>query len=168
MYEFIVPQFDKMLNNFFQLFDKAEQYAAAKKFDVNLLLAMRLSPDQFPFARQVQASCFTAMGGVALLCGKQPHKFDNDESTLDQLRQRVQASIDFLKTVTKEEFAGWEQRKIPIYFNPGTFLYGDEYLQQLTLPNFYFHFTTAYSILRHNGIDVGKADFIGHLDFKNL
>jgi hypothetical protein len=167
MYYSTVPQFIKMLNNMNTLFDKAKQNADARKYDVNVLLQTRLAPDQYPFVKQVQVVCDNAKGCGARLAGKEIPKHEDNETTLEQLRERVAKTISFLKTLRADDFRGAEDRKVEMPWMPGKILNGQEYVNELALPNFYFHYTTAYSILRASGVDVGKMDYLGNLPFKD-
>ena len=166
MYEMTVPQFVKMLNNLSLLIDKAGDYAQAKKFDVEVLLNSRLAPDQFPFTRQIQISCDTAKLAVSRLTGKEAPQHPDTEKTLAQLKERIASTISFLKDFNEKDFSEAKERRISQPRWEGQYLTGLEFIQQHAIPNFYFHMTTAYSILRHNGVDVGKKDFLGPMPFK--
>ncbi|PTL77229.1 DUF1993 family protein [Vitiosangium sp. GDMCC 1.1324] len=162
-YDVTVPAFIRILSQTHRWFDKAKAHADQKKYDVNVLLPARLAPDQFHFARQIQGLSDQIKGAVARLAGVQPPSFEDNEKTVDELRARVDKTIAFLKTLKPEQFQGAAERTITLPFIPGKGLKGSDYLTVFVLPNVYFHATTAYAILRHNGIDVGKADFIGDL-----
>lgn len=166
MYNHSIPQFIKMLSNTSNYFTKLLQHAEAKKYDPNILMQARLAPDQFPFVKQVQVACDFAKGAAARLAGKEVPKFEDNETTIEQLKARVDKTVAFLKTIKTTDFQGAEERRVDIFFLPGKYLPGFEYLNEFALPNFYFHLTTAYSILRHNGVDVGKTDFIGNCNFR--
>lgn len=166
-YEFI-PQFSKMLNNLSALLNKAQAYAEQKKFDVSNLLNARLAPDQFNFTRQVQMTCDTAKNYAAKLTGKEAPKHEDTEVTLAQLQERLQKTISYLSSVTADEFKGWQDRKVTNPRREGKFLPADEFAMQHAIPNFYFHLTTAYSILRNNGVDVGKKDYLGDIKYRDL
>lgn len=156
-----IAQFAKMLRNLDRWIEKTTTYAEAKKFDVNNLVTARLAPDQYPLVRQVQACCDQAKFAAAYLSGKEAPKHPDTETTMAELRQRIAACLGFLESVKAEELAGFEDRKVSPPWMHGKWLKGDHYLAQLAIPNFYFHVTTAYSILRSNGVDVGKMDFLG-------
>jgi uncharacterized protein len=166
MYNVTVPLFIKALSNMSAILDKAVLYAEEKKFDVSYLLQSRLFPDQFPFIRQIQVASDSAKGAAARLAGIEPPKMEDNESTVEDLKERIEKTIDFLKTLTPEQINGSEDKKISIWFIPGKYLTGLEYITEMVLPNFYFHITTAYSILRHNGVSIGKSDYLGQLSLK--
>lgn len=165
MYAITAPEFVKMLNNLSHWIDKAEKHAAAKKYDMSVLLHSRLAPDQYDFIEQIQSACDAAKFCCARLTGKEPPKHEDNEETLDQVRQRIHTVITYLKTFQPNDFKGWEERVVSIPFFEGKKFRGEDYAAQLGIPNFWFHITTAYAILRHNGIDVGKTDYLGELKF---
>lgn len=162
-----IAQFAKMLRNLDRWIEKSTAYAETKKFDVNNLVTARLAPDQYPLVRQVQACCDQAKFAAAYLSGKEAPKHPDTEQTMPELRQRIAACLGFLESVKAEELAGFEDRKVAPAWMHGKWLKGDHYLSQLAIPNFYFHVTTAYAIFRHNGVDVGKMDFVGGLPMKD-
>ncbi len=166
IYALTNTQFVRMLENFSGVLDKAEQYAQAKKFDFSVLMESRLAPDQFNFTRQVQILCDTAKRGAAFLTGKEAPAHADTEKTLPELRARVDSVIAYLKSFSPRDFDGAATRKVSQPRWEGQYLTGDEYVLHHVVPNFYFHFTTAYSILRHNGVDVGKKDYLGKMPFK--
>lgn len=162
MYQASVPVFQKMLKNLDGILDKAAASAEARKFDPAVLLNARLAPDMYPFTRQVQIATDHAKGGPARLAGLEPPKFEDNESSFGELKARVARVQSYLATLTPAQIDGSEERKIVLKFGPREFEFvGLPYLTQFALPNFYFHYTTAYAILRHNGVDVGKRDFVG-------
>lgn len=167
IHDMIIPQFIKTLESVNNYFDKAQKHADLKKYDVNVLLNERLTPDQWTFTRQIQVACDTAKGTAARLAGKVPPVHEDTEKTIPELRNRIQKVVSYLKTFKAEDFQGWEERHIDIWFKEGKYLDGFECLTQMALPNFYFHLTTAYAILRSRGVDVGKMDFLGSLPFKD-
>jgi hypothetical protein len=167
MYNVTVPLFVKALSNMSAILDKAAFYAEEKKFDVSYLLQSRLFPDQFPFIRQIQIASDVAKGAAARLAGIELPKMEDNETTVVELKKRIEKTINFLQTLKPDEIDGSEDKKISIWFIPGKYLTGFEYITEMVLPNFYFHITTAYSILRHNGVVIGKADYIGELNFKD-
>jgi hypothetical protein len=166
LYDITITQFVKGLNQLSTFFDKASQYAEAKKFDVEVLLNGRLAPDQFNFIRQVQIACDTAKLGVSRLTGKEAPVNDDSEKTLDELKARVASTITYLGKFSEKDFADAASRSITTPRWDGQYLTGSEYVLNHVLPNFYFHITTAYSILRANGVDVGKKDFLGKMPFR--
>ena len=165
-YEMTVPQFTKMLRNLDGLLLKGLAYAETKKFEMEVLLQTRLAPDQFNMIRQIQIACDTAKLGVSRLTGKDAPAHDDKETTLPQLRTRIQETIAYLNSITPKDFDGAAERKVTTPRWEGKYLNGHEYLAQHMIPNFYFHITTAYAILRNNGVDVGKKDFLGEMPYK--
>ena len=154
-----VPQYSKMLKNLDHWLDKAEEHAKAKKFDVETLVHARLAPDMYSLDRQIQSACDTAKFSAAYLSGKEAPAHPDTEKTIAELRARIRSCRAFLETVTSAD--GAEERRVAPKWMQGKWAKGGEFLVQMSLPNFYFHVTTAYAILRHNGVDVGKQDFIG-------
>lgn len=167
-YQLTVVQFSKMLNNLAAILTKAEQAAQAKKYDLSVLLNARLAPDQFNLIRQVQIACDTAKLGVARLAGvvDSAPKHADDETTLAELQQRIAETLAYLATFTPEMLAEAAERKISQPRWEGKYLTGEEFALQHAVPNLYFHVTTAYAILRHNGVDVGKKDYLGAMPYK--
>jgi uncharacterized protein len=166
LYDLTVPQFTKMLRNLNAILGKAAAHAEAKKFDMNVLLNSRLAPDQFNLSRQIQIACDTAKLSVARLTGKDAPVHDDNEVQLPQLKARIESVISFLGTFSKADFTGSEERKISQPRWEGKWLNGHEFLIQHAIPNVYFHITTAYSILRHNGVDIGKKDYLGEMPYR--
>ena len=158
-----MAQFAKALRNIERWLDKAAAHAEAKKYDVNNLMTMRLAPDQYPFVRQVQATCDSAKYAAAYLAGQQAPSHPDTEKTMAELRQRIRTCKDYLATFTREDFEGAEERRCAHEWMGGKGMRGGDYLDHLALPNFHFHIVTAYSILRHNGVELGKTVFIGQL-----
>jgi len=167
MYKMTVPLFTKSLNNLHSILDKALQHAETKKFDVEVLLNSRLAPDQFHFIRQIQIACDTAKLCVARLTGKEAPSHADTEKTLPELKARLQDTIKFLNSVSASDFAGSEEKKITTPRWENKHLLGMDYVTHHALPNIYFHVTTAYAILRHNGVDIGKKDYLGDLPFRS-
>ncbi|TGK05173.1 DUF1993 domain-containing protein [Leptospira langatensis] len=167
MYELTNTQFIKVLGNLTRFIEKGEAYAGSKKFDVEVLLNSRLAPDQFHFIRQVQSSCDTAKLGASRLTGKQAPVHEDTEKTLSEIKFRIEDVIRFLRTFTEADYNEAASNKISLPRWEGKFLSGAEYAIHHMIPNFYFHITTAYDILRHNGVDVGKRDYLGELPLRN-
>jgi hypothetical protein len=167
LYEYSVPPFKKMLSNVEKWLERAAVHAQGKSFDVNVLVGARLAPDQYPLVRQIQSACDSAKFASARLAGKVPPKHPDTEQTIDELRARLRTCIAWLGTLTPGDFAGAEGRVIALPFLAGKVMVGRDYLTEMALPNFYFHVTTAYAILRHNGVNVGKSDFIGDLSLRD-
>ena len=163
MYTVSVPVFIQHLNGLNTVLDKAASWAAARKANETDLLNMRLSPDMFNLARQVRAATDHALNAAARLSGKEPLKFANDETTIPQLKDRIVKAIDYLKSVKQLEIDGTETKDIKITFPSGQTrqFTGQSLLLGNSLPNFYFHTTTAYDILRQCGVEIGKRDFMG-------
>ena len=165
MYQASVPVFIRMLTNLNVILSKAAAHAQAKKIDDSVLLNARLFPDMLPFTKQVHIATDFARGTVARLAGLEVPVFEDNEKTFAELMARVERTLEYLRTFKPEQIDGSEGREIvrPIGGQPKKFT-GINYLLQFALPNFYFHATTTYAILRHSGIEVGKMDFIGALD----
>ena len=163
LYSATVPQLQKMLENLDKWLQKAEAYAETKKFDANTLVAARLAPDQYPLVRQVQAACDQAKYAAAYLSGKQAPSHPDTEKTFDELRQRIHKCLSFLESVPAKDLAGAEERKVAPPWLGGRWLRGDDYLAHVAVPNFFFHATMAYALLRHNGVSLGKRDYLGQL-----
>lgn len=166
LYDLTVPQFKKMLHNLSLIMDKAAAYAETKKFDSEVLMNSRLAPDQFNFIRQVQIATDTAKLCAARLTGKEAMKHDDTEKTLPELKGRIESVLGYLNTLKPEDFKGSEEKHISQPRWEGKFITGREYVLEHALPNLYFHVTTAYSILRHNGVEIGKKDYLGPMPFK--
>ncbi|GAB3472811.1 DUF1993 domain-containing protein [Massilia terrae] len=162
MYEAAVPVFRQMLESLSAVLDKAEAHAAARKIDTAALLQARLYPDMFPLTRQVQIAADFAKGASARLAGVEVPRYDDTEQTFGELKQRIAKTLAFIDTLPREAIEHSEEREINLTVggNPMQFK-GQQYLLRYALPNFYFHTTTAYAILRHNGVEIGKRDFIG-------
>src|SRR5207253_10466232 len=144
------------------LLDKAAAHCEAKKIEPAVLTTARLFPDMFALARQVQIACDTAKGAVARLAGAEIPKHEDSEQTFAELKARIAKTLDFIESVKPERIDGSEEKEIVLPMRSGERRYkGMQYLLGFAYPNFYFHITTAYNILRHNGVEVGKQDFIG-------
>ncbi len=165
MYNVTVPEFKRSLLVLRAILVKAEAFAEEKKITDGVLLGAYLAPDQFPLVKQVQIACDNAKGTSGRLAGVGLPKMEDNETTLKALEERIDKTVAFLDTLRDVQFEGSEERDIPIYFFPGKTLSGLEYVNTLGLANFYFHLTTTYLILRHNGMNIGKADFMGAVEF---
>jgi hypothetical protein len=162
MYQAAVPPSIRSLTNLVAILEKAVAHCEAKKIDPVVLVNARLFPDMFPLSRQVQIATDVAKGGAARLAGQDPPAYEDKESTFAELIARVQKTIVFLKTFREEQFAGCEDKTITLKMRSGDRkMQGLPYVQSFVLPNVYFHVTTAYNILRHNGVEIGKQDFLG-------
>lgn len=166
LFEMTVPQFIRTLNNLVSFMDKAETYAKTKGFDVNVLANDRLAPDMFPFTKQVQIACDTAKLCASRLSGKDAPVNDDSEKTFEDLKGRIKNTVKYLETFKASDFEGAETKHITQPRWEGKYLTGKEYVIHHAVPNIYFHTTTAYAILRHNGVDIGKKDYLGELPFK--
>jgi len=162
MYQASAPRFVNTLKNLSVILDKAQAHADAKKIDPRVLTAARLYPDMFPMSRQVQSACDTAKGAVARLAGVEVPVHEDTEQTFEELKARIAKTITFIETIQPAQVDGSEDREVVLKFRSGEVKFkGMQYLLGQALPNFYFHATTAYDILRHNGVEVGKRDYIG-------
>jgi hypothetical protein len=162
MHSASVPVFARMLGNLNQWLVKAEAHAAARKFDPAVLFGARLAPDMLPLSKQVQIACDGAKFAVARLAGVDAPKFDDSEATLAELRERVDQTIAFVQSVAVAQIDGSEERDITVPRRDGPMvLKGEIYLKHWALPNFFFHVTTTYALLRHNGVELGKSDYLG-------
>ncbi|HZF49754.1 MAG TPA: DUF1993 domain-containing protein [Polyangiaceae bacterium] len=168
LYDISIPQMARVVGQVHRWLDKAQSYAEQKKFDPQVLLTARLAPDQWPLSRQIQIITLAPQRLGALLRGLPPPSPEESETTLPALRERVDAALEHLKALKPEEFQGAEERVIPLFFMPGKGMKAQEFVVQFALPNFYFHAVTAYAILRHNGVDVGKMDFLGELNLLDV
>jgi hypothetical protein len=148
------------------MMDKAAQNSVERKFEMDVLLNSRLAPDQFNFIRQVQIACDTAKFYAARMTGKEAPVNEDTEKTLPELKARIETVIGYLNSFKAEDFKGAEERKISQPRWEGKYLTGFEFATQHAIPNVYFHVATAYSILRHNGVPVGKKDFLGEMPYK--
>jgi hypothetical protein len=162
IYTASVPVFVRMLDNLDHCLGKAVAYAEARKFDPAVFMTARLAPDMFALPRQVQIASDAAKGCVARLAGVEIPKFEDTEASIDELRQRIRKTIDFMKSVQAEKFEGADSRPVEIALRSGTLNFtGEDYLRFFAMPNFFFHVTTTYALLRHNGVDLGKMDYLG-------
>jgi uncharacterized protein len=165
MYQASVPVLIKMLTNLKAILEKAAAHAQAKKIEESVLLNARLYPDMFPLITQVHIATDFARGTGARLAGKEPPSYEDNETTFAELIARTERTLDYLRALKPGEIDGSEAREIvrKLRAGPKTFS-GINYLLQFAMPNFYFHTTTTYAILRHSGVELGKNDFIGSLD----
>ena len=162
MYQASAPVFDKMLNNLAAILTKAAAWAEARKIDPSVLVNARLAPDMFPLTRQVQIACDFGKGTCARLAGMDPPKFEDNEKSFAELLARIAKTRQFIATVKAAQIDGSEDRQIKFKAgNRDMDFKGLPYLTGYALPNFFFHYTTSYAILRHNGLDLSKGDFLG-------
>ncbi|HEY0825850.1 MAG TPA: DUF1993 domain-containing protein [Ramlibacter sp.] len=162
MYTASVPVFQHMLRNLSHILDKAEANAQSRKFEPSVLTSARLAPDMLPFTRQVLIACDGAKNGVARIAGVEPPKFEDNEASFAELKARIDKTLAFLETVPAAKIDGTEDKDItfPAGRDSTRTMKGQAYLTTWVLPNFFFHVTTAYAILRHNGVDLGKTDYL--------
>lgn len=162
LYQASVPQFARMFGNLSAILDKAEAFSAERKIDSSVLLNARLAPDMHPLTRQVQIASDLAKGCVARLAGIEPPGLADNESSFAELQARIGKTLDFIKSVPSEQVDAGEGREILLKFPNAEFNFkAPDYVLHFVLPNFYFHVTTAYAILRHNGLSIGKMDYMG-------
>ena len=163
-----LPVFQIGLNALSAVLDKAEAYASAKKIEPTVLLGSRLSPDMFPLTRQIQIATDQAKNGSARLAGVEAPRYEDNETSIDELKARVTKTIAYLKTLDPKQIDAAADREITFPLGPTNkgHMKGDDYLNHFVLPNFYFHLTAAYAILRHCGVDLGKRDFLGEIPMK--
>ena len=161
MYDASVPIFIQFLTGLGSILHKAEAYVQSKKVEPDALLKVRLFPDMYTFTRQVQLACDFAKGAGARLAGVPVPSYPDDEKTFEELHARIRKTTDFLKTLKKDQFADAAGRSITLKVGGQEMNFkGADYLNWFVLPNFYFHLTTAYALLRHNGVELGKMDFM--------
>jgi uncharacterized protein len=163
MFYEIVSEMKKLLGQLDKWLETAAAHAQTKSFDPNLYLSFRLAPDQFPFSRQVQAACDAARLSVSRLSGKEAPSAPDTEQTLDELRARIRSTLAYLEPFTAKDFEGAAARVVTMPRWEGKVMSGTDYFVQHALPNFFFHTSHAYAILRHNGVSLGKRDFLGAL-----
>jgi uncharacterized protein len=162
MHSVSAPVYVRMLKNLLSWLDKAEAHAQAKKFDVNVLLTARLAPDMLPFAAQIQIAADAAKFGVARLAGVEAPKFDDKEASIAELKERVRKTIEFVQSVPAAQINGSDDKDIIVPRRDGSMVQkGEFFLKHFSLPNFFFHVTMTYALLRHNGVELGKVDYLG-------
>lgn len=168
LHSLTVPQIVRTLRQVGVWLDRAQAHAEQKKFDMSVLLSSRLTPAQYAFLKQVQVLSDVAKATAARLAGEQPPVFEDTEVTVADLRARLEKTITYLEGLKPEQFDGADERRVALPFLPGKYMNGLDYLIEFALPNFYFHATTAYAILRHNGVDLGKREFLGDITLRDL
>lgn len=162
MYQASVPVFSRMLNNLATVLEKGAAHAAAKKIDPTVLVNSRLYPDMFPLSKQIQIAADMAKGCVARLAGQEPPKYEDNEAAFPDLVARINKTVAYINTFKPGQIDGSEGKTITLQMRSGPLVFlGMPYLLDFVYPNFYFHVTTAYDILRHSGVEVGKQDFLG-------
>jgi hypothetical protein len=163
MYQASAPRFANTLRNLSAILDKAQAHADAKKIEPLVFTQSRLAPDMFPLSRQVQIACDSAKGAVARLAGTEIPKHDDTEQTFAELKARIAKTVEFVESLKPAQLDGSEDREVVLKLRGQDVKFsGLQYLLGFAYPNFYFHVTTAYNILRHNGVEIGKRDYIGN------
>ncbi|MGF6723441.1 hypothetical protein P3T43_002796 [Paraburkholderia sp. GAS41] len=147
------------------MLDKAALHADLKKFDVGVLMNSRLAPDMAPFIYQIQSASDYLKAGAAWLSGQKPPSFEDNERTIDEVRTRIRKTVAFTKSVMADQYAHAREQRVKVSWVPGKIIEGQDYLLQMVIPNVYFHIAMAYAILRKDGVDVGKLDFLGPMNF---
>lgn len=168
LYQFTLPIFTKSLKALDQLIAKIETQLADKNIEESVLMEARLAPDMFPFKKQVQVVCDNAKGAAARLAGTEIPSHPDTEATLEELRARIAKTLNFLATIDESSFADAADRQTTLPYFPGKYMTGFDYAREYALPNFFFHLTTAYAILRKEGFEIGKADYMGGLPLKDV
>lgn len=164
MHSASVPIFVRMLGNMSSWLDKAEAHAKARKFDPSVYMSSRLAPDMLPFTKQVQIACDSVKFCVARLAGDVAPVFEDNETTFDELRARLRKTADYAESIAASKIDGSENKDIAVPRRDGSMtMKGEMYLRTFAMPNFFFHVTTVYALLRHNGVELGKMDFLGAL-----
>jgi hypothetical protein len=162
MYQASLPQFKKMLGNLSAILKKAEAHCRSKKIDEKVMLESRLALDMFALTKQVQIACDQAKNGLARLAGVEAPKMLDQETSFVDLQERISKTVAFIETLTPEQLNGSTNKEIKFSIGEWKFEFiGDQYLLTWIIPNFYFHITTAYNILRHHGVEIGKSDYLG-------
>ncbi|MEP6483086.1 MAG: DUF1993 domain-containing protein [Rudaea sp.] len=162
MSDILIPSIDRSLKNLSVILDKGAAFAEKKQIEASVLTGSRLAPDMFPLSRQVQIACDIAKGAAARLSGTEIPKYEDTETTFPELKARVEKTLAFVNGIDAEKFKNAGEREIVLNTRRGDLTFtGMTYLLEFVLPNVYFHVTTTYIILRHNGVDLGKSDYLG-------
>ena len=162
MYQASIPQLTKMLTNLSNILKKGEDFASSKNLDSKVLVEGQLAPDMFPLTKQVQIACDQVKNGMARIAGVEPPKFEDDETSFADLQERIAKTIAFANSLKPAQIDGAEAKEIKFSIKEWNFEFvGEQYLLTWIIPNFYFHVTTAYDILRHKGAEIGKSDYLG-------
>lgn len=162
MYEASIPVFIRMLKNLSVIMTKAADYAELKKINPSVLINARLAPDMFPLVRQIQIATDSVKGCAARLATIAIPSFSDTEASFEEIQERISKTLSFLSTISASQIDGTEENAITLTLGGHEMTFsGQQYLLNFVIPNFYFHLTTAYAILRHNGLDIGKKDFLG-------
>lgn len=166
VYDITTGQFIRSLEALRAILAKAETFAEQKRIAPEVLLGSRLAPDQFPLSRQIQMVCDNAKLCSARLTGATAPKHEDKEQALPEFVARIDSTLEFLRALQPEQYADFASKQVRFPWNQAVHLTGSDYVAQYALPNFYFHLTTAYAILRHNGLDLGKADYLGAVNWR--
>ena len=162
LYQISTPVFVRMFTNLTAILDKAEAYAVTKKIDPSVLPMARLAPDMFTLARQIQIATDVVKGGIARLAGVEVPSYADTETTFEELKARIAKTVAFIQTIKPEKIDGQEAQAVQLKVGGRELNFaGQDYLLHFVIPNFYFHVTTTYAILRHNGVEIGKPDYLG-------
>lgn len=167
VHELTTIQFKTALKNLKNVLNKSKKWGEPKKIDMSVFFQTRLAPDMFPLGKQIQISADIAKGCVARLTKTTAPTFEDSEQTFDQYIERIEKTIKFMETIKPEQFNEYETARIEFPWNPGKHMMGKDYLVQHAIPNFYFHLTACYAILRSNGVDLGKGDYLGEQNWKS-
>jgi hypothetical protein len=165
MYYYMISQCAQSLKNLETYLHKAEEHASTRKCNVNVLMTSRLAPDMKNFIYQVQSACDYVKGAAAWLSGQMSPKHEDSEQTIDEVRARIRTTVAFVESVEEARYAGASKQNVSLSWMPGKVIGGEDYLIQITIPNLFFHLSMAYAILRHNGVKIGKMDFLGPMNF---
>lgn len=163
LYPMTVPIFIRSLMNLLKIIERAEKHAKTNGFDSSAYLTYRLAPDMYNFTQQVQYTYFLALDVTSKLSGKKEPVFKYDEKSMTELKKSIKRTITYLKGVSPKSFLGAEEKQVSVFWDPKLHLSGTDYTTQLGIPDFFFHYTLAYGILRQSGVKIGKEDFIGKL-----
>ncbi len=163
LYSATIPVYIRCLGNLLLILGKAERFTKKKTISTVEIINSRLAPDMFTFTQQIQYAYFSALDGATNLSNKKAPTFAYDEKTLLDLKKSLKKTITYLQTIKPKDFKDAEKKKVPVYYNPKKLLPATIYVNTLGLPNFYFHYVTAYDILRHLGVPIGKTDYIGKM-----
>jgi len=163
MHALSIDIFTQVLGNLSGILEKGAAHATAKKFDSGVLVVSRIAPDMLPLSKQIQIACDIAKNSAARLAGVEPPRFEDNEKTIEELRARIAKTVEYLKSIPAGALEGSEERDIKVPAGERTLEFkGLAFVQRWAIPNVFFHVTTAYNILRHNGVDIGKRDFLGN------
>lgn len=164
MYYRMISQCVQAMKNIEIWLDKAEKHAEDKGFNVNILMSSRLAPDMLPLIYQIQSASDYTKAAAAWLSGQTPPKYEDSEQTIDEARARIQKTVAFAESIPEAQYEGAADRKVGFSWSSGRVMGGEDYLAQMTIPSVFFHVCMVYAILRHNGVDIGKMDYLGPIN----